>query len=191
VDSVHVCDFIDHPANTMTLAAVVQLTSSGVIADNLAIARRVIGKAAGAGAKAVFLPEATDFIAPSTSVASLTYSQDAKSFVEGIQSAARAASVWISVGIHEPSAEHLTEQRCFNTQLLIDAKGEILSRYRKTHLFDVDIKGGIKILESDTTVSGKDICPPEMSPVGKVGVSICGKLAKLCGGISHPLRISS
>lgn len=83
------------------------------------------------------------------------------------------------MGIHEPSADAATsnaddgnDPRCFNTQLLIDGQGDILSRYRKSHLFDVDIKGGLTILESDTTAQGKDILAPSVSPLGKIGVRI-------------------
>ncbi len=79
--------------------------------------------------------------------------------MEGIRSAAREAGVYVSVGVHEaPSAaqdekdqrENNGRLRCYNTQLLISGEGEVLDRYRKLHLFDVDIKGGLKILESDS-----------------------------------------
>jgi predicted amidohydrolase len=134
-------------------------------------------RAAAAGAKAIFLPEATDFIAPSTSVGSLTRSPDAQAFVEGIRQAAQSSSIWVSVGVHEaPSAQEEaieTKQRCFNTQLLIDAEGSILARYRKNHLFDVDIKGGLTILESDTTIPGTAMEPPVKSPIGSVGLLTC------------------
>ncbi|EPQ31645.1 uncharacterized protein PFL1_00978 [Pseudozyma flocculosa PF-1] len=166
----------------MVVAAVAQLNSTGIIADNLAAAVGIIRRAAAAGAKAVFLPEATDFIAPTTAVAQLTRSPENASFVQGIRDAAKEASVYVSVGIHEPPSKEQDQAderdnngrlRCFNTQLLIDQKGDILDKYRKLHLFDVDIKGGLKILESDSTIKGSELLSPRPSPIGKIGLLTC------------------
>ncbi|TKY89631.1 hypothetical protein EX895_001416 [Sporisorium graminicola] len=166
----------------MVLAAVAQMKSTGVIADNLAQAVSIIRSAARAGAKAIFLPEATDFIAPTANVAALTRSADNVKFVQGLQSAAKEASVWVSVGVHEPPSKSQDDAdnsnnngrlRCYNTQLLIDQHGEILDKYRKLHLFDVDIKGGLKILESDSTLKGSELLKPRQTPLGKVGLLTC------------------
>lgn len=110
-------------------------------------------------------------------MAALTKSTEARQFVESIQEAAQSSSIWVSVGIHEPPLSSQTDgndaQRCYNTQLLIDSKGGIQSRYRKNHLFDVDIKGGLKILESDTTMAGSRMEPPQASSIGKIGLLTC------------------
>lgn len=155
----------------MTLAAVAQMSSTGVIAENLAVSLSLIKQAATAGAKMIFLPEATDFIAPSSSVSSLLQSKDITEFVEGVQTTAKSSSIWVSVGVHEPIPQDV--KRCYNTQLVIDNQGEIQARYRKNHLFDVDIKGGITILESNTTVPGKSMEEPINTPLGKTGLLTC------------------
>ncbi|WFD33420.1 beta-ureidopropionase [Malassezia cuniculi] len=162
------------------LAAVAQLTSGTCVLENLRVATRIVERAAAAGAQvrvlsptdgqAVFLPEATDFIAPATQAAALTRSPECAQFVTGMRAAARKHSVWISVGIHEPSDD---PERAFNTHLLIDAAGDIRSSYRKLHLFDVDLQGGPTILESRTTVPGSRIEPPTESPIGRIGLLTC------------------
>ena len=166
----------------MVLAAVAQLKSTGVIAENLSQSIILIRSAARAGAKAIFLPEATDFIAPQASVSTLTRSAENADFVSGIRSAAKECDVWVSVGVHEapsPEQDELDAKnnkgrlRCYNTQLLIDGSGEIQDRYRKLHLFDVDIKGGLKILESDSTIKGNKLLAPRQTAVGKVGSLTC------------------
>lgn len=165
----------------MVLAAVTQMTSSPAITQNAKVAVNLIQRAAKAGAKAVFLPEATDFISPPDRVASLTYSQENKEFVDAMTKAASESKVWVSVGVHEPADEAQKSkdaqagsntQRCWNTQLIINDAGLIKQRYRKTHLFDVDT-GDLKAKESDTTIPGLTLEPPIQTPLGKVGALIC------------------
>ncbi|WFD37988.1 beta-ureidopropionase [Malassezia japonica] len=151
--------------------AVAQLTSGGAIAENLAVAVRLIGSAAQAGAHAVFLPEATDFIAPPTEAAALTRSAANAEFVTEVCGAAKTHRVWVSVGVHEPPSTD--EARCFNTQLLIDETGAVRERYRKLHLYDVDIQNGPSILESNTTIPGTELRAPVDTPVGKLGLLTC------------------
>lgn len=50
---------------------------------------------------------------------------------------------------------------------LISPEGEIVQAYRKVHLFDVDIKGGSVIKESNTTIKGDKILDPYQTPLGK------------------------
>lgn len=133
----------------MVLAAVTQMTSGPNILKNCKTAVDLIARASKAGAKLVALPEATDFVAPSKQVGELAYSKDNEEFKQRICAAAKEHGVFVSVGIHEPAEggkEH-NKGRCWNTQLVIDDKGQVQGRYRKTHLFDVEISGGMTIKE--------------------------------------------
>ena len=67
--------------------------------------------------------------------------------------------------VEEPKKVH-------NTHLLIDSSGEIQAIYRKTHLFDVDIKGGAILNESEYVIAGQEIAKPVQTPVGKIGLQI-------------------
>ena len=59
-----------------------------------------------------------------------------------------------------------------NTRVIIDSSGNITATYSKIHLFNVDIKGGVRLKETDFTILGKRIARPVDTPVGKVGLSI-------------------
>jgi len=66
-------------------------------------------------------------------------------------------------------------RRVYNTHIVFNAKGELVSKYRKAHLFDVTIPSqGIHLKESATTAPGDSgIVVVSESPVGILGLSIC------------------
>ncbi|KAL3434642.1 carbon-nitrogen hydrolase [Aspergillus tetrazonus] len=154
----------------MTIAAVGQLCSTANISANLAQCRTLVRKAVEAGAKALFLPEAADYIGSSPAeTISLARPVQESEFVLGLQSEARDNNLHINVGIHEPASNG----RVKNTLIWIDNKGYITQRYQKVHLFDVDIKGGPVLKESSSVEKGNEILPPFDTVLGRVGLSIC------------------
>jgi predicted amidohydrolase len=97
--------------------------------------------------QALFLPEASDYIASSASESlSLALPVTKSPFVLGLQSSARKHKLPINVGIHEPAEGG---KRLKNTLVWIDEEGEITQRYQKLHLFDVEIDGGPVLKESE------------------------------------------
>ena len=115
--------------------------------------------------QALFLPEATDYIASSpTESTSLALPMEISPFVLGLREAAKASSLAINVGIHVPAANG----RIGNRSCWINEKGEIEAYYDKLHLFDYG-----KLKESDSVEAGKKIVPPVETVVGRVGLTIC------------------
>ena len=78
-----------------------QFCAKAVFSKNLEAVSRIIAGAAGAGAKVIFLPEASDFIAKADEVASLTKPLAQNEFVQGVRAKAKETGVWVSVGVHE------------------------------------------------------------------------------------------
>jgi predicted amidohydrolase len=132
---------------------------------NLTQCQTLVEKAAKAGAQALFLPEASDYIGGSH----LCKPVESSEFVLGLQKSAQEHNLPIHVGIHEPASS----KKVKNTLIWISSTGEITHRYQKLHLFDVDISNGPSLKESDTVERGKDLLSPFPSPIGKIGALIC------------------
>ncbi|KAI4288133.1 MAG: hypothetical protein L6R35_002599 [Caloplaca aegaea] len=156
----------------MRVQAVGQLCSTASMSHNLTQCRGLMQKAVAAGAKALFLPEASDYIAPSTSeTISLARPASSSPFVLGLQASAKEHRLPVNVGIHEPVRDD--GKKVKNTLIWIDECGEIKQRYQKLHLFDVDVSGGPVLKESDGVEKGTEIVPPFQTAVGQVGMLIC------------------
>lgn len=91
-------------------------------------------------------------------------------FVLGLQAEAKAHSIAINVGVHEPTVDG---KKVKNTSLWIDEFGIIKQRYQKVHLFDVEIDGGPVLRESAGVEKGMSILPPFETAVGRVGLMVC------------------
>ncbi|MDH3786112.1 MAG: carbon-nitrogen hydrolase family protein, partial [Acidobacteriota bacterium] len=63
-------------------------------------------------------------------------------------------------------------RRISNTSILIDPAGAIAATYRKLHLFDIAIRGGVTLKESKTVEPGAEVVVAD-TPLGKLGMSIC------------------
>ncbi|KAK2737775.1 Carbon-nitrogen hydrolase [Myotisia sp. PD_48] len=126
--------------------AVGQLCSGNDLTANLSTCKSLVKQAVEAGAKALFLPEASDYIALSpTETISLVRSIQESEFVIGLQEQCRSFRLPINVGIHEPANNG---ERVTNTSIWINEEGVITQRYEKIHLFDVDLRNGPTLKES-------------------------------------------
>lgn len=55
---------------------------------------------------------------------------------------------------------------------MLDSSGEIISQYRKLHMYDVSIPGKVVLSESAFTLPGDSVVPPVITPAGSVALSV-------------------
>jgi deaminated glutathione amidase len=68
-------------------------------------------------------------------------------YVLGLQHLSKKHKLAINAGIHEPGDGN--EGKIKNTSIWIDEEGEIVERYQKLHLFDMNLKHGPRARESE------------------------------------------
>jgi deaminated glutathione amidase len=156
----------------MGKVAAIQMTSSHVVADNLAAAGDLLREAKGLGCDIACLPENFSFIglrdADKLQVAEPDGAGPVQSF---LSDTARKLKMWILGGTIVIRGD--SERRVANASLLIDDAGKRVARYDKIHLFDVTIPGRDEQYRESTHVTpGRELVVAD-TPAGKLGLSVC------------------
>lgn len=150
-------------------AAVVQMHVEEDRSENLATATRLVRDAAAAGAELVVLPEVVDYFGEKEGVAAIKTSipGEVSDVFAGL---AAELGIWLLAGsIHEAIDG---DERTYNTSLLFDRNGMLQARYRKIHLYDVQIPGQVDALESASIAPGTDIVTATVDG-HEAGLAIC------------------
>ncbi len=124
---------------------------------------------AAAGARLVATPENTNYLGPHEEKVRRAEPLDGPT-VGRFAGLAREHGVFLLLGSYNERAPD--ERRCYNTSVLYSPHGHVLAVYRKIHLFDVDVPGGVRFQESHTVVAGEEIVVAE-TPLARLGLSIC------------------
>src|ERR1700733_2097547 len=156
----------------MGKVAAIQMTSSRVVAENLASAEAFLREAKDAGALIACLPENFSFIGLRDADKLQVAEPDGNGPVQAFLSETAAKlKLWILGGTIVIRTND--SSRVANSSLLIDADGERVARYDKIHLFDVTIPGrNEQYRESSHVLPGRDPVIAD-TPVGKLGLSVC------------------
>ena len=148
--------------------AVCQLNARDDREANLGSARDLLERAADAGADLAVLPEYTDYLGRA---AGLPEPEPVDGeYARFFAKAARELSMWVHAGsFHEagPDPAHT-----YNTSIVFDRSGALAGRYRKIHLYDVEIPGRVSYHESATVAPGDEAATVTVEGV-PVGLSIC------------------
>jgi nitrilase len=156
----------------MGKVAAIQMTSSHVVADNLAAAGGLLREAKDLGADIACLPENFSFIGLRDADKLQVAEPDGEGAVQAfLRDTARKLKLWILAGTIVIRGD--SERRVANASLLIDADGRRVARYDKIHLFDVTIPGREEQYRESTHVTpGRDVVVAD-TPVGRLGLSVC------------------
>jgi len=152
--------------------ALVQLTSGDDPALNLLSTIAAIREAAGRGAEFVLTPEVTNCISASRAHQTGVLQHEVDDItLEGLRAEAADLGVWLSIGSLALKTGD-PDGRFANRSFMINPKGDIVARYDKIHMFDVDVSPTETYRESAGYRAGDRAVIAE-TPFGKVGLSIC------------------
>jgi nitrilase len=156
----------------MGKVAAIQMTSSHIVADNLAAAGGLLREAKDLGCDIACLPENFSFIGLRDADKLQVAESDGKGAVQSFLSdTARKLKMWILGGTIVIRGD--SDIRVANSSLLIDAAGKRVARYDKIHLFDVAIPGRAEQYRESTHVTPGRVPVIADTPVGKLGLSVC------------------
>uniref|UniRef100_A0A0N4ZMH5 Nitrilase and fragile histidine triad fusion protein NitFhit n=1 Tax=Parastrongyloides trichosuri TaxID=131310 RepID=A0A0N4ZMH5_PARTI len=158
--------------NNRNLIAVLQLTSTHDLNQNFEVCKSMIERAKERGAKMVFLPECFDYVGRDKEETIKMAMDINGDYIQRFRNLAKENDLWLSLGgFHQIDIEGKVLP--FNNHCIIDNEGNTKGQYQKLHLFDLDIPGKVRLLESEFNSAGKDISKPVDTPIGKIAMNIC------------------
>jgi predicted amidohydrolase len=156
-------------SSTFTVA-LVQMRSGLDPAANLDSAVKLIGEAKAGGADYVLTPEMTNIMEIRRErLFAAIVTEEADRSLAAFRELARKLAIHLHVG---SLAIKLPGERAANRSFLIDRDGEIVARYDKIHMFDVDLANGESYRESRNFRPGETAVAADL-PWGRLGLTIC------------------
>ncbi|UWR03120.1 carbon-nitrogen hydrolase family protein [Ruegeria conchae] len=152
--------------------ALLQITSSDDPVQNLDMVRVMMAEAAEQGAGFILTPEVTNCVSTSTTrQREVLQHEEVDITLAGLSKQAADLGVWLLIGSLGIKT-HDADGRFANRSFMINPKGQIVARYDKIHMFDVQVS------ETETFRESKNYRPGEIAVIadtdfGKVGMTIC------------------
>lgn len=151
-------------------AAMVQMRTTLSIEKNIADASRLIREAKELGAEYVQTPEMTNIMEQGRDgLFARLQEEERDEALLALRKLARDLKIFIHIG---SLAIKVSDDKAVNRSFLIDRAGEIVTRYDKIHLFDVQLPGGESYRESNTYKPGEVAITADL-PWGRLGLTIC------------------
>jgi predicted amidohydrolase len=148
----------------------VQMCSGVDPLANLAAALAAIEEAKRSGADFVLTPEMTNIMeAKRERLFATIADEEYDPTLAALREVARKLSIYVQIG---SLAVKASPDKAANRSFLIDRRGDIVARYDKIHMFDVDLANGESYRESSTYRPG-DLAVVADLPWGRLGVTIC------------------
>lgn len=153
-------------------AALLQLNVSDDPEANLPRTLAMLEQAVAQGAEFVLTPEVTNCVSTSrTHQQEVLRHEEEDASLAALRDAARLHGIWLLIGSLGLKTQE-PDGRLANRSFLISPVGEIVARYDKIHMFDVDISEQESFRESAAYRPGSQAVVAE-TPFGKIGMSIC------------------
>ena len=153
----------------MVRAAAIQLTATPDVAANLAVANRLVRRAAADGATLILLPEKWSVLGHGAALRAGAQALDGPA-IAWARETARELSIDLIAG---SVAERVPgEEKLCNTSVHVGPDGEIRATYRKIHLFDVEV-GSTVYRESEHEAPGDASVLSAAADGTGLGLSIC------------------
>ncbi len=154
----------------MTQVAILQMTTGIDPVVNAATIVAAMEHAKAGGAVMLFTPEMSGLLDRDRARAAQSITGEANDPVLAqVREAAARLGLWIAIG---SLAIRKEDGRWANRAFVIDDAGEIVARYDKIHMFDVDLANGESWRESSAYAAGDEVVTVN-TPVGRLGLTIC------------------
>ncbi|ANY20699.1 2-oxoglutaramate amidase [Tsuneonella dongtanensis] len=155
----------------MTRIALLQMTAGIDPAVNARTVTDAVAEAAQGGATMLFTPEMTGLLDRDRSrAATHIVPEQQNPVLEAARAAASRHRIWVALGSIAVFGEG---GRWANRSILIGPHGEIVARYDKIHMFDVDLASGESWRESNAFEPGREVVTSDGTPLGRLGLTVC------------------
>ena len=156
----------------MMRAALVQLTVTDDPAANLPVTVGYIRQAVAAGAGFVLTPELTNGLSSSRAhQRSVFRHEEDDPTLAALRAEAKAAGIWLLIG-SLGLLTHDADGRFANRSFLIGPDGNVVARYDKIHMFDVNVSATEVYRESEGYRPGAKAVVAE-TPFARIGMTVC------------------
>ncbi len=153
-------------------AALVQLSVSDDPVQNLPVTLGFLREAAALGAEFVLTPECTNLLSSDRAHqrAVLCHEQDDLTLA-ALRAEARDLGLWLLIGSLCLKTDD-PDGRFANRSFLIDPQGQVVARYDKIHMFDVDVSATERYRESEAFRPGRQAVLANAG-AARLGMAIC------------------
>jgi predicted amidohydrolase len=137
---------------------------------NLDVATKFIREAHAAGAQYVQTPEMTNIMEVKRErLLATIVEEESDATLAAFRELARTLGIHLHIG---SLAVKISPDKAANRAFVIDPQGDVVARYDKIHMFDVDLANGESYRESRIYRPGEMAVVSDL-PWGRLGVSIC------------------
>src|SRR6185312_15564554 len=151
-------------------AGLLQMRSGRKVDANIADAVKLAREAKAAGADYIQTPEMTNLMEASRKpLFAAIVEEERDPSLAAFRELARELKVYFHVG---SLAIKASPEKAVNRSFLIDPSGDLVARYDKIHMFDVELGAGESYRESNNYRPGESAVLADL-PWGRLGLTIC------------------